>query len=104
MAYNSERQEQNLRNARRYLDTLSIYRLNSEIAELYGQFKAELIQYYGPRERRKRRKIRIENIGISDNDLWIACTAFYHELSIVSADSDFLRMQAVMNFSLASWL
>ncbi|WP_121968547.1 type II toxin-antitoxin system VapC family toxin [Leptolyngbya sp. BC1307] len=100
MAYNSEQQEQNLRIAQRYLNALYVYRLNSQIAKLYGQLKAELIHYYGP----KRRKTKIEDIGISDHDLWIACTAIHYELSIVSTDRDFLRIQAVMKFPLASWV
>jgi len=46
----------------------------------------------------------MQTLGISDNDLWIACTAIEHNLKIVSQDSDFSRMKEVMNISLESWL
>lgn len=104
MAYKSERQEGNLRRVRLFLDEIAIYGLGDGIAELYGQFKAELIQHYGPKERKKLRKTMLDSLGISDNDLWIACTALHYDLSIVSTDSDFTRMQAVMQFPLCSWL
>ncbi|MGB3295916.1 MAG: PIN domain-containing protein [Phormidesmis sp.] len=83
---------------------MSIYRLNDEIADLYGQFKADIIRHFGPKDRPKRRKTKIETLGMSDNDLWIACTALHHNLIVVSTDSDFSRMQIVRAFSLESWL
>ena len=60
MAYNSERQQQNLALVQSYLANVGIYRLNDEIANLYGQSKADLIRYFGPKERQKRRKTKIE--------------------------------------------
>ena len=104
MAYNSERQQQNLTLVQAYLADIGIYRLNDAIADLYGQFKASIILHYGPKDRQRRRKTKIETLGISDNDLWIACTALYHNLTIVSTDSDFSRMRAVRTFSLETWL
>lgn len=104
MAYNSERRQQNLALVRSYLTNVGIYRLNDEIANFYGQSKADLIRHFGPKDRQKRRKTKIEALGISDNDLWIACTAMHHQLKIVSTDSDFSRMKAVMDFPLESWL
>lgn len=104
MAYNSERQQQNLAIVQPYLAGIGIYRLNDAVADIYGQVKADIIRHYGPKDRQKRRKTKIEALGISDNDLWIACTALHHSLTVVSADSDFSRMQAVRAFSLESWL
>lgn len=104
MAYNSERQQENLRRVKLYLADIGIYSLNEPISELYGQFKADLIRRYGPKERQKRRKTKIEDIGVSDNDLWIACTALQYSLIVVSKDRDFPRMKQVRNFSLESWL
>lgn len=104
MAYNSERQERNLALVQSYLADIGIYRLNDEIADLYGQFKAGIIRHFGPKDRQKRRKTKIETLGMSDNDLWIACTALHHNLIIVSTDSDFVRMQTVRVFSLESWI
>lgn len=104
MAYHSERQEENLRRVRAYLAGIGIFTINDGIAELYGQFKSELIRYYGPKERQKRRKVKIEAIGISDNDLWIACTAIHQRLTVISCDRDFTRMKEVRSFPLESWL
>jgi tRNA(fMet)-specific endonuclease VapC len=104
MACKSEQEKDNLRRVQKFINSISIYSISSEIAEIYGQFKAELIRYYGPKERRKLRKTKLEAVGISDNDLWIACTALCHELTVVSTDRDFARIQSVMKFSLMSWL
>ena len=104
MAYNSQRKEKNLAHIQAYLRDISIYPLNREIAENYGKFKADLIDYFGLKERQKRRQTKIAEIGVSDHDLWIACTAIHHSLTIVSTDSDFSRMKQVMNFSWESWL
>jgi len=104
MAYHSERRQSNLRRIKAYLADIGIYSLNEAISELYGEFKSDLIRHYGPKEREKRRKTKIEAIGISDNDLWIACTAIHHALTVVSKDQDFPRMQQVHDFSLESWL
>lgn len=104
MAYNSERRQQNIVTVQSYLASVNIYPLNDAIARLYGQSKADLIRHFGPKNREKRRKTKIEAIGVSDNDLWIACTAMHHSLTVVSADSDFTRMKEVMGFQLESWL
>ena len=104
MAYNSERRQRNLTLFQAYLADISIYGLNDAISDLYGQFKADLICHFGPKERQKRRRTKIEAIGISDNDLWIACTALHHDLIVVSTDSDFPRMQEVRAFALEAWL
>lgn len=104
MAYNSKQKQQNLASVKAYLAETNIYPLNAAIAENYGSFKADLIHHFGPKERQKRRRTKIESIGISDNDLWIACTAIHHNLKVISTDSDFSRMKEVIDFSLESWL
>lgn len=103
MAYHSERRQENLRRVKTYLADIGIYSLSEPISELYGEFKSDLIRHYGPKDREKRRKTKIDAIGISDNDLWIACTALNHGLIVVSKDQDFPRMQPVRNFPLESW-
>ncbi|MHC5774838.1 PIN domain-containing protein [Nostoc sp.] len=43
-------------------------------------------------------------MGFDENDIWIAAIALQNNLTVVSSDSDFLRIQQVRNFSLSSWL
>ncbi|MEH2168503.1 MAG: PIN domain-containing protein [Nostoc sp.] len=43
-------------------------------------------------------------MGFDDNDLWIAATAIYHNITLVSADGDFTRIQQIYSFSVESWI
>ena len=104
MAENSEQKAANLLRVQVLLRGLEIYPIDREIADIYGQLKAEIIARYGPRERSRRRRTRIEEVGVSDNDLWIAATALRHGLTVVSSDSDFERMREVRAFPLDNWL
>ena len=65
MAYNSEQQQRNLQIVQSYLASANIYRLNEEIADLYGQFKARIIRHFGPKDRQKRRRTKIASLGLA---------------------------------------
>ena len=104
MAYKSEQKATNLERVKLFLEDIRIYHIDEMTANIYAEFKAELLEYFGPKERKKRRKIRIENLGIGENDLWIAAIALRHRLTLVSGDSDFERMQLVRTLPLESWL
>lgn len=104
MAQNSQQRAANLIRVQVFLRGIDIYPIDRETADIYGQFKAEIINQFGPRERSRRRTTKIEELGMSENDLWIASTALRHELTLVSADSDFQRMREVRAFPLESWL
>ena len=104
IAYKSEQQKSNLRKIQQFIDEIDIYGIDDGVASLYGQLKAELIRYCGPKERNKLRRTTLDAIGISANDLWIASAATHYGLSVVSTDSDFLRMQTIVRFPLMSWL
>lgn len=103
MAYKSEQKTKNLAKVKLFLQDIKIYFLDEETADIYAQFKAEILEHFGPQEKKKRRKTRIENLGIGENDLWIAAIALRNQLTIVSSDSDFQRMQAVKPLSVEYW-
>lgn len=103
MAYFSEQKEKNLARVRDFLQDSAVYLVDEETAQTYGELKANLLNYYGPKERAKRRRTTIAHIGFSDNDLWIAATALQHGLIIVSSDSDFQRIHDARSLNLEDW-
>ncbi|MBW4595407.1 MAG: type II toxin-antitoxin system VapC family toxin [Brasilonema angustatum HA4187-MV1] len=104
MAERSQRSSSNLALVRRFLQGLYVYRIDEVTAETYGKLKAALFNQFGPREKSKRRKTKITDLGFDENDLWIAAIAVQHNLTVVSADSDFNRIQQVRALSVESWL
>jgi tRNA(fMet)-specific endonuclease VapC len=104
MVQNSQQQAANLIKVQAFLQRIEVYPIDLAIANIYGEFKAELIRDFGPKERSRRKTTRLVELGISENDLWIAATAIRHSLTVVSCDSDFERMRQVREFSLESWV
>jgi tRNA(fMet)-specific endonuclease VapC len=104
MAQNSQQRTANLLKIQAFLQRIDVYPIDLAIAEIYGEFKTELIRQFGPREKSRRRTTKLGEIGISENDLWIAATALRHSLTVVSTDSDFERMRQVREFNLESWV
>ena len=103
MAENSTYREQNLARINEFLKDINIYYLDEEIAKNYGQIKAALIRQFGPKYKIKRKTTKTTELGFDENDLWIAATAIRHQLTLVSADTDFPRIQTVISFSLENW-
>lgn len=56
------------------------------------------------KRKNKRKTTKLNTIGISENDLWIAATVLRHSLTLVSSDSDFERMRQVREISWESWV
>jgi len=104
MAQKSERKLENERVVQGFMNQIAIYPVDETIADCYGRLKAKVIDYFGPREREKRRRYTIQDAGIDDNDLWIAATTIVYQLTLVSTDSDLKRVQAVEFFPLENWL
>ncbi len=104
MAQKSAYKTENLDKVNSFLDDINLYTLNEITAKIYGQLKADIINTFGPKEKKKKRKFTTRKLGISDNDLWIASTVIQENLTLVSQDEDFLRIQQVHNFLLENWL
>lgn len=95
MAFNSKREEENLEMIRSFMNEFEIYPLDNETADIYGKLKTGLMTKFGPKERSKRSKTKTHDLGVDDNDLWIAAVAKQHGLTVVSGDKDFERIAEV---------
>ncbi|NJL35025.1 MAG: type II toxin-antitoxin system VapC family toxin [Chloroflexaceae bacterium] len=103
MVEKSERKIANFRRLETMLARLTMYSIDTDTADWYGTLKAALLDRFGPKEKSKRRKIKIEAIGVTENDLWIAATAKRHGAIIVSADRDFERIAAITDLVREYW-
>ena len=79
MVERSERRRENAAKVEALLGDMEVFPLDDAAADLYGQMKARLLEAWGPRERRARRRARLDALGVSDNDLWIAAIAKRHD-------------------------
>ncbi|MFC1716600.1 type II toxin-antitoxin system VapC family toxin [Candidatus Poribacteria bacterium] len=103
-AHKSDRTRENLEAIAELLrDMHVVYGIEVKTAEIYGRLKAEILDYFGPKDRVRRRIIRTEKLGFRENDLWIASIAKQYDLTIVSADSDFQRLQPIMGLKVETW-
>jgi tRNA(fMet)-specific endonuclease VapC len=103
MAEKSERKSKNLALIQDFLADISIYDIDSDTSAIYAQLKAKIMNHFGSKDKKKRRQTKISNFGIGENDLWIAATTISNYLTIVSCDSDFIRIKEAWNFSLENW-
>ena len=104
MMEKSQRKETNLARLTEFLEDIRMYHITEETATFYGQIKAALFNQFAPKDKNKRRKTKIVDLGFDENDIWIAAIALQNNLTVVSSDSDFLRIQQVRTFSLECWV
>jgi tRNA(fMet)-specific endonuclease VapC len=104
MTDKSARKAENLALVQEFLSSIGLYFLDEATAAIYSQLKIAVFDQFAPKDKAKRRKTKIQTLGFDDNDLWIAATALQHGLTLVSADSDFTRMQQVCSLSIESWI
>jgi tRNA(fMet)-specific endonuclease VapC len=104
MAEQSQQRAQNILLVKNFLNGIYIHAIDSGTADVYGNLKAAVFDKFAPRDKNKRRKFTVQNIGFGENDLWIAATAIQHNLTIITADRDFQRIQEVHPLTLDSWL
>jgi tRNA(fMet)-specific endonuclease VapC len=103
MAENSHYREQNLTRLDEFLADIRIYYVDEKTAKIYGQIKGSLIKEFGPKQKSKRKTIKINQLGFDENDIWILAIAIRNQLTLVSADSDFPRIKTIINFPLENW-
>jgi tRNA(fMet)-specific endonuclease VapC len=104
MAAKSAQVTSNLQQVKAFLDTIDLYPINLSISDIYGDLKGKLVNAFGSKEKSQRRKFNLQTLGFGDNDLWIASTAIHYNLTIVSTDNDFQRIQQVCSLALESWV
>ncbi len=105
MAERSQHSQANLILVQNFLKGIYVCDVDRTTANLYGQLKASIFKQFAPKEKSKRRKTKIVNLGFDENDLWITAISLQHQLTIVSSDSDFLRIQQVVKaISVESWV
>jgi len=104
MAWKSENVEENLQAVNEFLRNISAYHVDYAVAQTYASLKAWVFNRFGPKDRAKRRRTSIQELGFSDNDLWIAATAIRFNLIVVTSDSNFARIAQVTALRHESWL
>ena len=104
MAQNSQQRTANLQRVRAFLQAIDLYPVNGSVSDRYGELKAKLYEHFAPKERNKRRRTKIQDLGFDDNDLWIAATAIHCSFTVVSVDSDFPRIQQALPLTLENWI
>ena len=103
MAFRSKQKETNLKRLESFFQEIKIYPVDETVADIYGEIKSAVYAVFGPKEKAKRKKTKIEALGFSENDLWIAAVANRHRLTVVSADKDFQRLQKILALPAESW-
>jgi tRNA(fMet)-specific endonuclease VapC len=104
MAEKSRQKDQNKKLINDFLEQIKLYFLDEDTGVIYSQLKVALFENFAPKDKAKRRRTTLQNLGFGENDLWIAATALQHNLILVSADSDFTRIQEVCDLQLESWI
>jgi len=99
----SEQREINLHRIKEFLNDTDVYQIDQETADIYGNIKTAIFNHFGPKEKAKRRRFEIKELGIGENDLWIAAIAKRHGLIVVSSDGDFDRIREVEDLSVEKW-
>ena len=102
MAGKSDRSTENLLLVQQFTSAITSYPVDDEVADVYGELKASIVNTFGPRERAKRRNITTERLGFSENNLWIAAVARRHNLTLVSEDGDFQRLVQITDLVVES--
>ena len=104
MVERSSRRDENAANLTKLVGLLASLDITAGVAIEYGFLKAALLAKYGPGDKRKKATVALREIGVSDNDLWLASVARHYGLTIISRDRDFDRIAEVTDLPRESWL
>jgi tRNA(fMet)-specific endonuclease VapC len=104
MAHRSDHPSANEARVQHFLRGIEVLTLDAETADRYGRLKAAIIERFGPKEKAKRRRTHLAELGFQENDLWIAAVAQRHGLTLVTADSDFVRLSLLEDIAIENWL
>jgi len=107
LAYMAQKSEQPSTNAERvsqFLRGIEVLPVDRDTADRYGELKAAVIERFGPREKARRKRTRLADLGFQENDLWIAAVAQRHGLTVLTADSDFARLSRLNDIAVENWL
>ncbi|MBL1176703.1 type II toxin-antitoxin system VapC family toxin [Pantanalinema sp. GBBB05] len=100
-ARNSKYKKDNLKVVNDFLADISkIYFTDELTVEIYAELKAKIYAYFAPKPLEKRKKVKLHELGFDENDLWIAAHALRNNLILVTADSDFNRMNEAPEISI----
>lgn len=91
----SKFRQENRKRCETFFRDIDIYPIDEEAADIYGILKAAIYKHFSSKKEQERKKIKLEKLGISENDLWIAAVAKRHGLIVVSTDDDFERIKEV---------
>lgn len=80
-AKKSRHVQDNINKIKRFMHRCSIFSINEDTAEFYSTIKAELTKKGNP---------------IPENDIWIAATAHQNNLTLVTGDGHFDKVQHLM--------
>ena len=104
MTEKSQQHEENYQKVSEFVNAITLYMIDDAISDCYGKLKAQILRHFGPKNREKRNKVTMQKLGFGENDLWIAATAITYQMTLVSADNDFVRVQEVQHLLLENWL
>jgi tRNA(fMet)-specific endonuclease VapC len=104
MAHRSDHPSANEERIHEFLRGIEVLPVDADTADSYGRLKAAVIERFGPKEKAKRRRTYLAELGFQENDLWIAAIAQRHGLTLVTADRDFARLSPLAAIALENWL
>ena len=104
MVYKSRDKENNLANISSFIKDVNLILVDTNIANTYGELKAKLVSYFGPKDKNKQRGLTASSLGFKENDLWIAAAAIQKSLILLTSDGDFTRIKEVVDLKIENWI